>query len=108
MSKDPISRRDFLGSLVVAVPVSAIGIRQVGAQELPKITEDDPAGMALQYVHDASKVDAATNPRFEPGQDCSNCAQIQGDPGAEWRPCAIFPGKLVANAGWCSVWAPLP
>ena len=108
MSKDPISRRDFLGTVAVILPASQLLARRGEAQDLPKITEDDPAGMALSYVHDASKVDPATNPRYEAGQDCANCVQIQGEEGAEWRPCAIFPGKLVASAGWCSVWAPLP
>jgi len=37
---------------------------------------------------------------------CSNCALIQGNDGDEWRPCQIFPGKLVNANGWCSVWAP--
>ena len=31
---------------------------------------------------------------------------IQGNDGDAWRPCQIFPGKAVAAAGWCSVWAP--
>lgn len=108
MTKGPISRRDFLGKIAVAVPASAAIASAAQGEDLPRITEDDPAGMALKYVHDAGAVDKATNPRFEPGQDCSNCAQIQGEEGAEWRPCAIFPGKLVANKGWCSVWAPMP
>jgi len=29
---------------------------------------------------------------------------IQGEDGAEWRPCAIFPGKVVAAKGYCSAW----
>ena len=28
--------------------------------------------------------------------------------GDAWRPCQIFPGKLVNAKGWCSVWAPKP
>ncbi|MCC5853104.1 MAG: high-potential iron-sulfur protein, partial [Alkalimonas sp.] len=37
------------------------------------------------------------------GQYCHNCNLIQGED-ADWRPCAIFPGKLVANEGWCAAW----
>ena len=108
MSKDSISRRRFLGQLA-AVPVgSAILSRRATAQDLPKITEDDPAAIALQYVHDVANVDPAKSPRFEAGQNCANCLQIQGEEGAEWRPCAIFPGKLVASEGWCSVWVAKP
>ena len=111
MSDTQFSRRRFLGGLAAAIPAGSVLVQHsASAQDLPQITEDDPAAKALLYVHDASKVDTA-NPmaaRFEAGQDCSNCAQIQGDEGAEWRPCGIFPGKLVNNKGWCSVWAPKP
>jgi hypothetical protein len=34
--------------------------------------------------------------------------QIQGEDGAEWRPCNLFPGKSVHAAGWCSAWAAKP
>jgi hypothetical protein len=30
--------------------------------------------------------------------------QLQGAAGSDYRPCAIFKGKLVAVAGWCSAW----
>ena len=71
-----------------------------------RIEESDPVAQSLKYVHDASTVDPASRANPAPEQDCSNCALIQGDEGADWRPCQIFPGKLVANKGWCSVWAP--
>lgn len=38
-------------------------------------------------------------------QTCAKCALVQGNDGDEWRPCQIFPGKVVNAAGWCSVWA---
>ena len=76
------------------------------AQELPQLTEDDPVAAALKYTHDASTVDpsARTQPAAE--QTCANCAQLQGNEGDEWRPCAIFVGKKVNVNGWCSVWVP--
>ena len=108
MSKDKISRRGFLSQLA-AVPVgTAILSQRATAEDLPQISTDEPAAIALQYVHDAAEVDPANSPRFQAGQDCTNCLQIQGEDGAEWRPCAIFPGKLVAAKGWCSVWVPKP
>ncbi len=76
------------------------------ADELPKITENDPVGMALKYTHDASSVDPATRTQAAAEQSCANCAQLQGNEGDEWRPCAIFVGKLVNANGWCSVWVP--
>ena len=107
MQDENVSRRKFLQSLAVVLPAGTVLLNsQARAEDLPKLEESDPVAKALVYVHDVANVDTA-NPlaaRFEAGQDCSNCAQIQGEEGAEWRPCGIFPGKLVANKGWCSVW----
>jgi hypothetical protein len=109
MRDDNISRRSFLKGLAVAVPAGSTLLQvEVQAADLPKLDENDPAAKALLYVHDAANVDTS-NPgaaRYEAGQNCANCVQIQGEDGAEWRPCGIFPGKAVAAAGWCSVWAP--
>ena len=111
MSDQNISRRRFIRNVAVALPAgAAIGSGHALAQDMPQLTEDDPAAKALLYVHDAADVDT-TNPmaaRYEAGQDCANCVQIQGADGEEWRPCAIFPGKLVNAAGWCSVWVAKP
>jgi hypothetical protein len=79
---------------------------QPQAQDLPRLTEDDPVGAALKYTHDASTVDPASRTQAAAEQDCANCAQLQGEEGDEWRPCAIFIGKLVNVNGWCSVWVP--
>jgi hypothetical protein len=80
--------------------------REAQAQGLPQVSEDDPTAKAMKYTHDASTVDAASRTNPAEVQHCSNCALIQGEDGAEWRPCAIFPGKSVNANGWCSVWAP--
>ena len=102
-----IPRRKFI-QLSVAAATGAVVLsgRHAVAQDLPKLTEDDPMAQAMKYVHDASTVDADSRPNPAEVQNCANCALIQGEDGAEWRPCQIFPGKLVAAAGWCSVWAP--
>jgi hypothetical protein len=78
------------------------------AQDLPRLTEDDPVGAALKYTDDASSVDPAARTQPAAEQNCANCAQLQGEEGDEWRPCAIFIGKLVNVNGWCSVWVPKP
>lgn len=99
------TRREFLKLTVkaAAIPAGAVLLRSelAGAQDLPHVTEDDPTAVALAYVHDAT---TSTHERYQAGQSCANCQQIQGEDGQEWRPCAIFPGKAVAAAGWCSVW----
>lgn len=102
-----IERRKFLKlSAVAAAGCFLQAGRSAVADDTPKLSPDDPMAQAMKYTHDASTVDPAarTNPAAE--QNCANCALLQGNDGDEWRPCQIFPGKLVAANGWCSVWAP--
>ncbi len=105
MSK--IARRKFIQLSAVAAAGALIHPgREAQAQDMPKLTEDDPMAQGMKYVHDASTVDPATRANPAPEQNCANCALIQGADGDEWRPCQIFPGKLVNAKGWCMVWAP--
>jgi hypothetical protein len=53
-------------------------------------------------------VDASKYPTFKPGQMCSNCLQLTGPPSQDWRPCNLFPGKLVHAEGWCKVYIKKP
>lgn len=111
MDHSKLSRRRFISNVAVAVPVTAITFRQAAhAQDLPPVELDDPTARALLYVHDAANVDTsnALAARYEAGQTCANCVQIQGEEGAEWRPCALFPGKSVNAAGWCTAWVAKP
>ncbi len=102
-----IPRRTFIQ---LSAAVATAGLIQTGreaqAQDLPHLELDDPMAQAMKYTHDASTVDASAKPNPAENQNCANCALIQGEDGAEWRPCQIFPGKLVNAKGWCSVWAP--
>ncbi|NND54203.1 MAG: high-potential iron sulfur protein 2 [Gammaproteobacteria bacterium] len=101
-----LSRRSFLRNLAIAAPASSLIVAAPSlAQDLPPLATDDPQAAALMYVEDAS---ASTAPNFKPGSNCANCALIQGNDGDAYRPCAIFPGKSVASAGWCSAWAAKP
>ncbi|MCC5795182.1 MAG: high-potential iron-sulfur protein [Chromatiales bacterium] len=109
MKEFPLTRRQFIRSAALAGAAGPLLLNgQARAEDLPRLSEDDPAARALLYVHDVADLDL-NNPmaaRFEPGQDCSNCVFIEGDPAADWRPCTYFPGKLVSNRGWCAIWAP--
>jgi len=111
MDNSKLSRRRFLRTVAVAVPVTAITLRQTAeAQDLPHVELDDPTAKALLYVNDAATVDTS-NPlaaRYQAGQTCANCVQIQGEDGADWRPCNLFPGKAVSAHGWCTAWAMKP
>ena len=104
-----IARRKFIKlSAVAAAGCFVQAGRPALADDMPKLAEDDPMAAAMKYTHDASTVDPSSRNNPAADQNCANCALIQGDDGAAWRPCQIFPGKLVSANGWCSVWAPKP
>ena len=105
MSK--IARRQFLQLSAVAAAGAVIRPgSDAMAQDMPKLDPSDPVAQSMRYTHDASTVDPSSRPNPAEVQNCANCALIQGEEGAAWRPCQIFPGKVVAADGWCSVWAP--
>lgn len=105
MSK--IARRQFIQLSAVAAAGCFVSTgRQAQAQDMPELAEDDPVAQSMKYTHDASTVDPASRNNPAENQTCANCALVQGADGDEWRPCQIFPGKLVNADGWCAVWAP--
>lgn len=73
----------------------------VAAEDLSKLSLDDPQAKALNYQHDAGKVAADT---YKQGQFCHNCKLYTGEDEAQWGPCSIFPGKRVNREGWCSAY----
>jgi len=92
-----IARRRFIQFSAAAAAGCFIRAgADVQAQDLPHLAEDDPTARSLKYVNKSVMDD----------QKCANCGLIQGNEGEQWRPCQVFPGKLVNAAGWCSVWAP--
>ena len=104
--RDNLSRRRFLVGLAVAGPAGSLVISNGAlAEELPKLTLDDPLAVGLQYVEDAT---TSTAPTYKAGQTCENCMQIKGNDGDAFRPCGIVPGKSVSAAGWCSAWVAKP
>ncbi|HEX6962101.1 MAG TPA: high-potential iron-sulfur protein [Lacipirellula sp.] len=112
MHRSRLNRRVFLRNAAIAFPVAYVVIEGAAQakDDLPHVTSDDPLAKALYYVEDATKVDKS-NPmavRYTEGQHCAVCVQLQGDAGAAWRPCNLFPGKLVSSKGWCSAWTKIP
>ena len=106
MRDNHLTRRHFLRNLAVAGSASSVFMLDPAiAQDLPKLSLDDPLAVGLQYVEDAT---TSTSPAYKAGSTCDNCLQIQGPAGDAFRPCAIVPGKLVAGAGWCSAWVAMP
>ncbi|HEX9138345.1 MAG TPA: high-potential iron-sulfur protein [Steroidobacteraceae bacterium] len=105
---DSITRRDALKGLTLAAgALLAANTAQRAAADasaIPHIAATDPMAVALAYHEDSSKVDVKAFPSYKPEQKCSTCLQLQGKAGDPWRPCNIFPGKLVNANGWCKVY----
>jgi hypothetical protein len=100
------SRREALRGLAIAAGVvAALPCRQALSAAAPHLDVKDPAAVAVGYVESAATVDPKKYPSYSQGSNCENCLQLQGAAGAGYRPCTLFPGKLVAAAGWCSAWA---
>jgi len=101
-----LTRRRFFASAGAAATVATAGISTTQAEQQPApLDENDPTAKALSYVQDAKTADSAK--RFS-DQFCNNCALYAGKADDEWAGCSIFPGKVVAGKGWCSVWAAKP
>lgn len=104
MSDTRYDRRALLKGVLVALP-AAVFVREAAAQATPPhLDESESLAKAMNYVHDAKKVNPDQVPQYKAGSTCSNCMQLQGKEGDEWRPCNLFPGKLVNAHGWCKVW----
>lgn len=93
-----LDRRNFLKlstASLVGITMGSISLQALADEQ---IKPDDPLAVAMKYVN-KSTVEGST---------CSNCAHIKGDDKAQWRPCNIFPAKLVNNEGWCAAWMKKP
>jgi hypothetical protein len=103
--KSSQSRRSVLKHLLIVAGAGSLpGALRAG--ELPHLDPHEPAAAQLGYVEKAGEADAKTFPSYAPGRTCENCLQLQGESGQAYRPCAVFPGKLVAASGWCASWTP--
>jgi High potential iron-sulfur protein len=103
-----LSRREALASmgLVAGTLMVACGANAADPKPsaLPHVLATDPLAVALSYHESAKSVEAAKFPMYKPEQKCSNCLQLKGTEGEAWRPCNLFPGKLVSAEGWCKVY----
>lgn len=108
MSDARYDRRAVLKIALTALPVVTIAREAAAEQALPHMDENESLAKAMGYVHDARKIDPNTVPQYKAGSTCANCMQLKGQEGEEWRPCALFTGKLVNAHGWCKVWQPKP
>jgi hypothetical protein len=103
--KRMFSRRSLIKTLTVSAAAAASAARQSLGAEPEKLDVKDPAAVGLGYVENAAQVDLKKYPAYVKGSTCENCLQLQGNAGNNYRPCGLFPGKLVSVSGWCSGWA---
>lgn len=94
------SRRQFIIYSAAGAASLAIG-GQANAQAA--LSETDPQAAALGYKADAATVDKAKFPKYQAGQDCSNCT-LYASKSADAGTCNIFAGKMVQAKGWCNAW----
>jgi High potential iron-sulfur protein len=100
-----ITRRALVKNFAIAAgAVAVLPRRTSSAAETPRLDIKDPAAVALGYVENAEKVDAKKYPSYVKGSNCENCLLLQGSSGPNYRPCNLFPGKMVSVHGWCSGW----
>ena len=101
-----VYRRKVIKNLGLAAGVSAgLAWRPTFGAQAARLDVKDPAATALGYVENVNRLDAKKYPEFVPGSSCENCLQLQGTAGNNYRPCGLFPGKLVSVSGWCKGWA---
>lgn len=105
---DGLRRRQFVTlplAAVVSVPFLA-HIEPVAAQEM--VNPEDAAAKGLGYVVDATTVDVEKFPKRAGSagatQFCDNCNFYSDAAATDAGGCTIFPGKLVADKGWCNAW----
>ena len=110
--QNKVTRRAVVtGGMLMSAIVPALGlIGNTGAAtaDLSPLDPKDPAAVTLGFVDNVSKVNAAANPTYAPGQNCANCQQFLGKPSDARGGCVLFSGKSVPAAGWCKVWRKKP
>lgn len=91
-----ITRRALVtGGLIAGalVPVAGLLVSGTAHADLPALDPNDPAARGRDYVTKSAKSDAY----------CGNCSLFKKMAAATGS-CALFAGKSVAYAGWCSGW----
>jgi hypothetical protein len=101
-----LTRRKMMQQLGLAVGSAAAALPALRAHSAApgRLDVNDPAAKALGYVENVADVDVKKYPNYAKGSNCENCLQLQGTPGNNYRPCTLFPGKLVSVSGWCTAW----
>ena len=96
------NRRVFLATTVCGFAgISVVTVGPVSAQAM--VAETDPQAAAQGYKANTAQVDQKKFVKHNAEQKCVNC-QLYQSKAADNGTCTIFPGKLVAAAGWCTAY----
>jgi len=99
------TRRTLVKALALAAGApAALHWRPVHGAQPARLDVKDPAAVVQGYVENAAQVDLKKYPDYVQGSNCDNCLLLQGTAGNNYRPCSLFPGKLVSVSGWCKGW----
>ena len=105
MSDRTLSRRELLESLAFGAAAMTVLPPPSRGAEPAKLDVNDPAAVALGYVENAAQVDAKKFPALScRDRTATTACSCRARPATAYRPCSLFPGKLVAVGGWCSGW----
>jgi hypothetical protein len=100
-----VTRRALMKNLAFAAGAAILPAPASSAAAPLRLDAKDPAAVALGYVENVAQLDVKKYPAYVKGSSCENCLLLQGSSGAAYRPCSLFPGKVVSVSGWCSGWA---
>lgn len=117
-----MNRRHFLkytlttvAGAVLLAPSVLKAQRGAKAAGLALVDPNDPTAKAVNYKHAGADIKDKALQTDRGGvkfanQKCEGCALYQKDKettigGKKAGGCALFPGKAVAAAGWCSSWS---
>jgi len=93
----------LIGGTIVWAGTSRLG--RSAAEELPHLTDANPAAASLNYTEDTGTVDTRKFPRHTADQRCANCKFFEGTSGGQYAPCRLYPGNAVNVNGWCMGYA---
>jgi len=102
-----LTRRKLIQAAALLTPV-ALTSRAASAQNATIVLRaDDPVARALAYYPNSKNVpdDNPLAAGHQPEHTCATCIHVREVMGNGTRKCPTFPGRLVNEEGWCSLWA---
>jgi len=101
-----LTRRELLRATIVLSPIAVVGCASMPRRGGSLLRADEPVARAVAYYPSTLSV-PADNPlatTHDPGQRCADCLRQRGPAGNGALNCPTFPGRLVSENGWCSLW----